>query len=315
MSSRARESSSSTCPPCRSRPVAQCGTSQPRFLYALRGRRRTSPLFCKVGLGGDGQRICRKWGHVERAVLASASAQCSGSTFGTPVRASLRPPTFVAKAGANAKQVFVRGGSWRCVFRRSWILRQKWPPSSRRRPPRSSSTSTHPSPRRASTTSPSTRWTPRRCRRAASPLPGAYKPCLPDAPLPPPALLSSAPLTAEATLHRRGRAPPRRGTKVILTDLRKHDDLNGEVGFIVYKPDDRFDGAPVPRNPARPPGHRLRQGIKPARRHVRTLRRAPLHPRARRSVTLRSAPRAARAGASTTTRCSRSSTASSRSSD
>ena len=125
----------------------------------------------------------------------------------------------------------------------------------------------------------------------------------------------SAPLTSEATLHRRGRAPPRRGTKVILTDLRKHDDLNGEVGFIVYKPDDRFDGAPVPRNPARPPGHRLRQGIKPARRHVRTLRRAPLHPRARRSVTLRSAPRAARAGASTTTRSSRSSTASSRSSD
>ena len=127
--------------------------------------------------------------------------------------------------------------------------------------------------------------------------------------------LVCASLTSEATLHRRGRAPPRRGTKVILTDLRKHDDLNGEVGFIVFKPDDRFDGRPVPRPPARPPGHRLRQGIKPARRHVRTLRRAPLHPRARRSVTLRSAPRAARAGASTTTRCSRSSTASSRSSD
>ena len=126
--------------------------------------------------------------------------------------------------------------------RRTWNLRQKWPPSSRRRPPRSSSTSTHPNPRRASTTSPSTRWTPRRCRRAALPLPGAYKPCLPDAPRPPPALLSSAPLPAEATLHRRGRAPPRRGTKVILTDLRKHDDLNGEVGFIVFKPDDRFDG-------------------------------------------------------------------------
>ena len=128
-------------------------------------------------------------------------------------------------------------------------------------------------------------------RRAASPLPGTYKPCLPDAPIPPPALLSSAPLTSEATLHRRGRAPPRRGTKVILTDLRKHDDLNGEVGFIVFKPDDRFDGRPVPRPPARPPGHRLRQGIKPARRHVRILRRAPLHPRARRSVTLRSASR------------------------
>ena len=29
---------------------------------------------------------------------------------------------------------------------------------------------------------------------------------------------------------------------MILTDLRKHDDLNGEVGFIVFKPDDRFDG-------------------------------------------------------------------------
>ena len=95
--------------------------------------------------------------------------------------------------------------------------------------------------------------------------------------------LVCASLTSEATLHRRGRAPPRRGTKVILTDLRKHDDLNGEVGFIVFKPDDRFDGRPVPRPPARPPGHRLRQGIKPARRHVRTLRRAPLHPRARRS--------------------------------
>lgn len=54
--------------------------------------------------------------------------------------------------------------------------------------------------------------------------------------------LVCASLTSEATLHRRGRAPPRRGTKVILTDLRKHDDLNGEVGFIVFKPDDRFDG-------------------------------------------------------------------------
>ena len=227
----------------------------------------------------------------------------------------MRPPTFVAKAGANAKQVFVRRGSWRCVFRRSWILRQKWPPSSRRRPPRSSSTSTRPNPRRASTTSPSTRWTPRRCRRAARRCRVRTSHASQTLHFLRPRSSVSAPLTAEATLHRRGRAPPRRGTKVILTDLRKHDDLNGEVGFIVYKPDDRFDGAPVPRNPARPPGHRLRQGIKPARRHVRTLRRAPLHPRARRSVTLRSAPRAARAGASTTTRSSRSSTASSRSSD
>ena len=199
--------------------------------------------------------------------------------------------------------------------RRTWILRQKWPPSSRRRPPRSSSTSTHPNPRRASTTSPSTRWTPRRCRRAALPLPGAYKPCLPDAPLPPPALLSSAPLPAEATLHRRGRAPPRRGTKVILTDLRKHDDLNGEVGFIVFKPDDRFDGPSGTASSCattRTSSSPRDQTCSSTRAH---LRRAPLHPRARRSVTLRSAPRAARAGASTTTRSSRSSTASSRSSD
>ena len=149
------------------------------------------------------------------------------------------PATFFSVCVAEILFLVAALSEW---SRRTWILRQKWPPSSRRRPPRSSSTSTHPNPRRASTTSPSTRWTPRRCRRAASPLPGAYKPCLPDAPIPPPALLSSAPLTSEATLHRRGRAPPRRGTKVILTDLRKHDDLNGEVGFIVFKPDDRFDG-------------------------------------------------------------------------
>ena len=210
-----------------------------------------------------------------------------------------------------------RAGNSFLVAALSSAVESQCPPSSRRRPPRSSSTSTHPNPRRASTTSPSTRWTPR------SPLPARGFAAAGCAQAMPPrrsnssarAPLVCASLTSEATLHRRGRAPPRRGTKVILTDLRKHDDLNGEVGFIVFKPDDRFDGRPVPRPPARPPGHRLRQGIKPARRHVRTLRRAPLHPRARRSVTLRSAPRAARAGASTTTRSSRSSTASSRSSD
>ena len=182
---------------------------------------------------------------------------------------------------------------------------------------RSSSTSTHPNPRRASTTSPSTRWTPRRCRRAASPLPGAYKPCPPDAPLPPPALLSSPPLTAEATLHRRGRAPPRRGTKVILTGLSKHDDLNGEVGFIVFKPDDRFDGQLRYRVLLR--DHPDIVFVKGSNLLVDTCApcAAPLHPRARRSITLfapRPAP-PARAGPSTTTRSSRSSTASSRSSD
>ncbi|EOD35202.1 hypothetical protein EMIHUDRAFT_227759 [Emiliania huxleyi CCMP1516] len=53
--------------------------------------------------------------------------------------------------------------------------------------------------------------------------------------------LSFDPMDA-SPLPARGLAAAGRGTKVILTDLRKHDDLNGEVGFIVFKPDDRFDG-------------------------------------------------------------------------
>ena len=103
---------------------------------------------------------------------------------------------------------------------------------------------------------------------------------------------------------------------MILANLRKDHNLNGEVGFIVFKPDDPFDGRYRVLLRDHPDivevkGLNLRVDTC-APCAARRFTRAPLHPRARRSISLRSAPRA---GPSTTTRSSRSSTASRRSSD